>query len=192
MREGLPVGTDTPTATGATTYAAAAPEIDSETILNELEDIAEELYFEQAETAIANGAHYGAFIILTSALQYLAGLAHAKAPEIQEKQVRDFCRIYLPGYDAEAIYSSHRCGLFHRGVPAAAGKTRNVVITSQCPDAHDPGGKNGAVTLNDSNFLQDLREALGTLMKVSRGNPKVMSHCQYAYEHYRPVKFPVS
>lgn len=184
------VSTQTPATSGmvGAIGASAQPALSDAQVRSDITGIAEEFFFRQAEAAMQHGAAYGAFIILTATLHYLANLAHGTGA-VNGVEFKAFCADYLPGYDADSLWHSLRCGFFHRGVPQRTG--RPVALTIAHASRHDPNGsrsvQQGCVTLNAESFLSDLRSALDEMLLRAMSDAQLMAKVKVAYEKYRPV-----
>lgn len=163
--------------------------ISGDELVKEISNAAEKFYFQQAELAIEHGAAYGGFIILTAALNHLAGFLHG-AGDINGPQFKKYCTDYLNHYDADALWEGLRCGFFHRGVPQSGFKNCNkgMVVTSNHPENHDPKGDIGinvnCITLDVDEFLKDIRSSLSKLLKDVQSDQSLKQKCQKAWEQF--------
>lgn len=169
--------------------APTATSISDDELVKEISNAAEQFYFQRAELAIAYGAAYGGFIILTAALHHLAGFLHG-AGGINGPEFNKYCTGYLNHYDADALWEGLRCGFFHRGVPQSGFRNckKGVVVVANHPENHDPKGdkeiNEDCITLDVGEFLKDLRFSFSKLLKDVQSNQSLKQKCQKAWEQF--------
>ena len=182
----------TTTSSQLSQISPVGPALSDDELRDQIEDDLERLFFSQAETAMIGGAAYGAAIILTSALHYLASLKAGPGGDVSGKEIRNYVVAFLPGYDPEAVYRSLRCGLFHRGVPQH-GKSPMGVTLDEDPANHDPDGTKlihpGTVTIAVPQFLADLRQSLAQMLTNTHTDAALLKNCRGTHEKYRPITF---
>jgi hypothetical protein len=203
--------TTTPHAVGG---SPTGPELEDDAVRDRIREIMEHLFFQQAGKALGAGAAYGAAIILTAALHYLASLAYGPDESIDGDEVRGFCEAYLEEYAAESVWLGLRCGLFHRGVPQNSARRRRKspaqarvsrgtallhpagvpspgVVLDELPGNHDPDGSRrmhpGSMTIAVPCFLEDLRSALGRFLARCERDGCLMANCRSTYDQFRPI-----
>ncbi len=164
-------------------------------VASKLRKIASEFYFSQADSCAAGGAYFAAFIVLTSAIQYSAGLAIGIGP-VNGPQFKAFCSTYLTAYDADSLWLSMRCGFFHRGAPQIPGTggramtARPVWITHGRAMSHDPSGSigvtSGKVTINYEDFRKDVETAFNSMLACSVTNGTLLANLRSGLQAASP------
>ena len=162
------VSAATVTSSGAAgTSTSASPSTPSLQI-TDLEKTMKEFYFDQAETAIHSGIPWASFFVMAAAIHYIASLESGRG-DMSGKDVVKFIEVYLAKYDAQSMYSSFRCGLFHRGAPTTVGATtprpiKPIKLVAGQSDLHDPK-QPSILVYNAEDLLNDIKIAFADVVK---------------------------
>lgn len=187
--------TTTPSSGSAARFSITSSSTDTDVIAT-LRKTTEDFFLGQADTAIKSGIPYGAFIILTASIHFLAGAMQGANQQINGHEFKAYCTTYLPTYDAEQLWKGLRNGLFHRGTPNPnniVATVDNIVLVAGQSDKHDTNGAKGifthCVTLNAEDFLIDIRKSSEDFWADALKNPDLMNKCRSVHDVSRPIKF---
>jgi len=122
--------------------------------------------FADIRRASSGGAKLGAFILASCYIDYLSG--YYFGGESTRSNYIDFCRIFLPKYNANDLYKSVRCRLVHN-----YSLESNCAFTHHHYKLHLRPTEDGKTVLNLGSFVNDLSKAMELFFSEVDKDPRL-------------------
>jgi len=183
-------GTEITTLNLSTGHCSALPLLTGEEAAKEIKRLSDRLFLDQAQFLIDNHYGYGAFIILTAFLHYLAGLyagvSNNKATQVNKEQFKCFVHDFLSGYNEHALWICLRNGFFHRG----AVESSSLSVSLNVQGRHTTNGN--ALELDAQTFLNDLRNAKDAMLALRLSSDTTDKQKWQQVENYQNSFRPIT